>query len=141
MLEHEIFLRVRYAETDQMGYCYYGNYAQYYEVGRVELIRSLGYSYKDFELKYDVLMPVVSLNIRYLRPAKYDDLLRVVTSVRKLPDKKITFYTDIFNEQGELLNSGTVKLGFITSKNMTKGIFAPEFLLEKLRPYFEHQGT
>lgn len=136
MIQHETYLRVRYAETDQMGYCYYGNYAQYYEVGRAELIRSLGLSYKEMEEEYGILMPVMSMNIRYIRAAKYDDRLKLITSLRKMPEKTVTFHTDIYNDKNELLNGGYVKLGFITSEN-PQGVEAPDFLIEKLKPYFE----
>ncbi len=136
MIQHETQVRVRYAETDQMGYCYYGNYAQYYEVGRVELIRSLGLSYKEMEQEYDTMMPVMSLNIRFIRPAKYDESLKIITSLRQIPQKTVTFYSEIFNEKGELLNGGSVKLGFISATNY-KSIDAPQYLIDKLRPYFE----
>lgn len=136
MIQHETYLRVRYAETDQMGYCYYGNYAQYYEVGRAELIRSLGLSYKEMEAEHGILMPVMSMNIRFIRAAKYDDRLRLVTSLRKMPTKTVTFHTDIYNEKNELLNGGYVKLGFITS-DQSQGVEAPDFLIDKLQPYFD----
>ncbi len=136
MIQHETRLRVRYAETDQMGYCYYGNYAQYFEVARAEMIRSLGFTYKDMEAKHDTLMPVMSLNIRYVRPALYDEELRLMTTLRKLPSKTVTFYTEVYNEKSELVCGGSVKLGFITSAK-GEGIEAPEVLLEKLRPHFE----
>jgi acyl-CoA thioester hydrolase len=136
MIEHETYLRVRYAETDQMGYCYYGNFAQYYEVGRAELIRSLGLSYRDMERDHGVLMPVMSLNIRYIRAAKYDDRLKLVTSLRKMPDRTVVFHTDIYNEEGKLVNGGTVKLSFISSSDH-QSMIAPDFLLQKLAPYFE----
>ncbi len=136
MIEHETFIRVRYGETDQMGYCYYGNYAQYYEVGRAELIRSIGLSYKNMELEHGILMPVMSMNIRFVRPALYDENLRIVTSLRKIPDKTMTFYSDIFNEKNEMVNGGYVRLGFILA-DKTKSLEAPKFLLEKLTPYFE----
>ncbi len=136
MIQHETKLRVRYSETDQMGYCYYGNYAQYFEVARAEMIRSLGLTYRDMEKVHGVLMPVMSLNIRFVRPARYDEELRIVTTLRKLPEQTVTFYSDIYNENDELINGGSVKLGFI-SANDSKSIPAPDFLLEKLRPYFD----
>jgi len=86
MYAHEIQLRVRYGETDQMGYLYYGRYAEYYEVGRVELIRSLGLTYKDLEEQHGIWLPVASLDMRFVRPAYYDDLLTVRSELRKLPD-------------------------------------------------------
>jgi len=135
MFTHETKIRVRYAETDQMGYLYYGNYAQYYEVGRAEMIRSLGFTYKSLEEDHKVMMPVMSLNKRFVRPAHYDDLLLVKTTLRKLPQKTITFHHEIFNEKNKLVNGGSVKLCFVDAIS-NKSIEAPECLLEKLRPYF-----
>ncbi len=137
MISHETFIRVRYGETDRMGYCYYGNYAQYYEVGRAELIRSLGLSYKNLEEEHGILMPVMSMNIRFVRPALYDEKLRILTSLRKLPGKTMTFHSEIFNEKNKRVNGGYVKLGFVSS-DKTQSLEAPEFLLDKLKPYFEN---
>jgi acyl-CoA thioester hydrolase len=129
-------IRVRYAETDQMNFVYYGNYAQYFEVGRVESIRQLGLSYKDMEAQ-GVIMPVVELHIRYLRPATYDDLLTVKTEVRELPtDHRVEFFQEVYNEQGKLLTSGKVVLYFLDEKTRQKTTM-PERLKEKLTPYFE----
>ena len=91
MYTHEFQKRVRYGETDQMGYLYYGNYPQYYEIGRVEMLRSLGLTYKAMEEEQGILMPVVSMNIRYVRPAHYDELITIRTTLRQLPGKFITF--------------------------------------------------
>lgn len=135
MYSHETQIRVRYGETDQMGYLYYGHYAQYYEVGRVETIRSLGITYKELEEKYSIWLPVVSLEVRYLRPAFYDDLLRVRCEIRELPETHIRFYTEIYNEQDVLINSGVVRLRFFDGKNK-KVTTAPELVLAPLRPYF-----
>ncbi|MBK7870138.1 MAG: acyl-CoA thioesterase [Saprospiraceae bacterium] len=129
--------RVRHGETDQMGYLYYGNYAQYYEIGRVEMLRSLGVTYKDIEKEHGIWMPVVSLEIKYLRPAYYDDLLTIRTTLKSLPEKYIIFDVEIFNEKNKLINIGSVKLCFVDA-SVGKTIYAPAFLLEKLRPYFEH---
>ena len=136
MFVHHFEKRVRYAETDQMSYLYYGNYAQYYEIGRAEMIRSLGLSYKEMEEERGILMPVMSLQMRFVRPAYYDNLLTIKTTLRHLPRKTITFHHEILNEKGKLVNGGSVKLCFVdAAKNKT--VIAPEFLLEKLRPYFE----
>jgi acyl-CoA thioester hydrolase len=113
MYTHETQVRVRYGETDQMGYLYYGNYAQYYEIGRVEMIRSLGLSYKDMEEKHQIMMPVMSLQMRYVRPALYDELITIRTTLRTMPDQHITFYVELFNEQKKLINGGSVKLCFV----------------------------
>ena len=96
-------IRVRYAETDQMGVVYYGNYAQYFEVGRVETIRSLGMSYKALE-DMGVMLPVVEMNIKYLRPAHYDDVLNIQSTIKELPEKHIIeFHQEIYNEAGKLI--------------------------------------
>ena len=135
MYSFDTQLRVRYAETDQMKYLYYGNYAQYYEVGRVELIRSLGMSYRELEEQHAVMMPVVSLQQRFVRPAFYDELLTFRTTLRTLPEAFITFHCEIFNEKMKLVNGGSVRLCFV-DMNTGKTIATPEVLLEKLKPYF-----
>lgn len=128
--------RVRYGETDQMGFVYYGNYAQYYEIGRVEMLRSLGMTYKYMEEDLGIMMPVISMQVRYLRPAKYDQLITIRTTLRALPDTKITFYMELFNEAGKLLNSGQVSLMFLNTKTQ-KTVPIPLELKRKLLPYFE----
>ncbi len=138
MYQHQFSVRVRYAETDQMGYLYYGYYAQYYEVARAEAMRALGISYRDLEVEHKIMMPVMSLNIRYVRPAHYDDLLRMETTLRRLPGRHITFYTEVFNQKNKLLNGGSVKLCFIDNAT-NKSITAPEYLLAPLRPFFKKE--
>lgn len=140
MLIHEFQKRVRYGETDQMGYLYYGNYAQYYEIGRVEMLRASGLTYREMEQERGVLMPVVSLQMRYVQPAYYDELLTIRTTLRRLPEKFITFEVEIFNENRKLVNGGSVRLCFVDAKS-GKTIAAPEFLLEKLRAHFEKAPT
>lgn len=136
MFTHETKKRVRYGETDQMGYLYYGHYAQYYEIGRAEMIRTLGLTYRQMEEEYNTMMPVMSLNCRYVRPAKYDELLTIRTTLRKLPGMFVTFHHEIYNEAGELLNGGSVKLAFITTDHKV-AMAAPAYLIEKLKSYFE----
>ena len=135
MIQHETQIRVRYGETDQMGYLYYGNYAQYYEVGRAELIRSVGITYKSMEEDHGIMMPVTSMNIRYIRPALYDELLTIKTSLRHLPDQFITFYYEIFNEKGKLVNGATVRLCFMDIKTQ-KRIQTPAYLRDELGSFF-----
>ncbi len=135
MYSHDYHKRVRYGETDQMGYLYYGNYAQYYEIGRVEMLRSLGLTYKSMEKEHGIMMPVMTLQQRFVRPAYYDELLTIRTSLRKMPDQFITFHVEIFNEKGKLVNGGSVKLCFIEVKN-NRTVSAPAYLLKKLIPYF-----
>ncbi|MEI2694281.1 MAG: thioesterase family protein [Saprospiraceae bacterium] len=136
MFTHQFQFRVRYAETDQMGYVYYGNYMQYYEIGRVEALRSLGILYADLESLHGIFMPVVSVSIRYLRPAYYDNLLTIETSIQKLPENSIHFDTNIFNEEKERINSAQIILCFLNSESKVR-ISTPQFILDKLYPYFE----
>ena len=136
MYESTTQIRVRYAETDQMNVVYYGNYAQYFEVGRVESIRQLGYTYKDMEAS-GVIMPVVEMHVRYLRPATYDDLLTVKTTLRELPDNhRSEFFQDVYNEEGKLLAAGRVVLYYLEAGTRQKTIIPPA-LKEKLLPYFK----
>lgn len=138
MYESITKIRVRYAETDQMNVVYYGNYAQYFEVGRVESIRQLGYTYKDIEAS-GVIMPVVEMQVRYLRPATYDDLLTVKTTLRELPnDHRIEFFQDVYNEQGKLLAAGRIVLYFLESTTRKKTRI-PAAMKEKLVPFFENK--
>ncbi len=110
MFTHKTHIRIHYALTDQMGVVYYGNYAQFYEIGRTEALRSLGLTYKEIEAT-GVIMPVTEIHSRFLRPALYDDLLTVVTMVKEMPaHSKIIFHNEIYNEKNELLNVGDVTL-------------------------------
>lgn len=136
MFIHETKVRVRYAETDKMGYLYYGHYPKYYEIGRVEAMRDLGVRYRDMEDEDGIIMPVMSLNMRYVRPAYYDDLLTVRTVIRKVPEKHITYHHEIFNEKGKLVNGGSVKLCFV-QQDINKTVAAPAILVDNLKPYFK----
>ncbi|WP_294823653.1 thioesterase family protein [uncultured Flavobacterium sp.] len=127
---HEFSVRVRYAETDQMGVVYHGNYAQYFEMGRVEWLRNLGVSYADME-KGGIMLPVVSLTMNYKKPARYDDLLRVRTIMKKLTSVKIEFEYEIYNQDDELLTTGSSILVFV---NMATGrpVLPPDYIIEKV---------
>ncbi|MCB0688559.1 MAG: acyl-CoA thioesterase [Saprospiraceae bacterium] len=127
-------IRVRYGETDQMGFVYYGNYALYYEVGRVEAIRSLGLTYKDLE-DQGILMPVVRLESKYIQPAKYDDLLTITSTIDTLPDRFIIFDVVITNEFEQILNKAKVTLCFRDAHSGNQ-IRTPSSILQKLKPYF-----
>ena len=131
MYSFETKIRVRYGETDQMSFVYYGVYAQYYEVGRVELLRSLGVTYKKLE-EMGFALPVVNLNINYKKPAYYDDELTIRTTIKKLPSAKITFYYEMLNANNELLNIGEVVLVFV-NKETGKPCFAPEMVINKFK--------
>lgn len=135
MYESTTQTRVRYAETDQMNVVYYGNYAQYFEIGRVESMRALGFTYKRMEDE-GVIMPVVEMHIRYLRPATYDDLLTIKTQVRSLPvSYHIEFFQEVFNEENKLLAAGRVVLYFLKKDNW-KRIDIPADLSNTLAKYF-----
>ena len=136
MYSHDYSVRVRYGDTDQMGVVYYGNYPRFYEIGRMELIRSLGLSYFKWEEELDIILPVVSMESRYHYPARYDDLLRIKSTLHEMPSKLIHFEHRIFNERGILINSGNVKLFFVNKTN-NKRLSAPDEMIEKLKPYFE----
>jgi acyl-CoA thioester hydrolase len=127
-------VRVRYSETDQMGVVYYGHYAQYLEVGRAEAMRALGFTYRDLEER-GVLMPVIELQLQYLRPARYDDLLTVRTRIKELPEKTMTFLSEIFNESDRLLTTGSVTLAFL-DKQTGRTCTAPLVLLDLLQPRY-----
>ena len=129
-LEFTTFIRVRYAETDQMGYCYYGNYASYFEVARVEALRDRGVRYKEMEA-YGVLLPVKKFEITYHQPAKYDDLLEIRTRIVQLEGVRIAFEYKTYNEMGVLLNEANTLLVFLSAQTQ-KPIAIPAAILEQL---------
>ena len=131
MKQHEINVRVRYSETDQMGVVYHGNYAQYFEMGRVEWLRNIGVSYKWME-ENGIMLPVVSLNINYKKPARYDDLLIVKTIFKKQESVKIEFDYEIRNEKDELLTIANSTLVFVDMKT-GRPVLPPEYILELLK--------
>lgn len=135
MREFEFKVRVRYAETDQMGVVYHGNYAQYFEMGRVEWLRNLGLSYKFME-ENGIMLPVVSLTMNYKKPARYDDLIRVKTIFKSQRSVKIEFDYEIFNEKEELLTTGTSMLVFVDMKT-GRPTLPPTYVSEKLLAFLE----
>jgi acyl-CoA thioester hydrolase len=116
MYTTETKIRVRYGETDRMGYAYYANYALYFEVGRTEMLRSLGFTYREWE-DNGIILPVRSLNINYIAPAQYDDLLTIRTTVRELPTAKISFDYEVLNQQNVLICTGNTVLVFVNVAN------------------------
>ena len=118
-LYFDYVLRTRYAETDQMGVVYYGNYPQYLELGRVEWLRSIGFTYKAME-EEGVMMPVVSLQIQYKKPALYDELITIRTKLKELPSTKIEFDYEILNERGEFLSTANTILVFVDEKTFRR---------------------
>lgn len=125
---------MRYSETDRMGYVYYGNYAQFFEVGRVECMRKLEISYKQIEDK-GIIMPVRDLNIQYFKPAFYDDELTIETIIPKLPEARILFEYKIWNKKKELICKGSTTLVFVNPKS-GKPMKAPDYFMDRLKPFF-----
>ena len=135
MYSHSTSIRVHYALTDQMGVVYHGHYAQFFEIARTEAIRALGFTYKELEAM-GIIMPVVELHTRFLRPIRYDELINVTVSLHELPEHhKVVFHGEIHNEAGELCSTGTVSLFFLESKTMKRAII-PEPLLKVLAPFY-----
>lgn len=135
MYEHFTTVRVRYAETDQMDIVYYGNYAQYFEVGRAECIRDLGFTYKKME-EMGVRMPVVRMEADFLRPAHYDDLITIKTVLKEMPLKhEISFHHEVYNERKKIITKGKVTLFFIDIKT-GKWIGMPDNLKSALSVFF-----
>ncbi|MCL6480796.1 MAG: acyl-CoA thioesterase [Firmicutes bacterium] len=136
MAEASITLRVRYAETDRMGVAYYGNYFTWFEVGRVELLRQLGFRYRDMEEQENSYIVVAEARCHYRRPARFDDLLRIVTRVVESRSRSIRFAYEIYNEEtGELLATGE------TTHVICDANGRPRVLPEKYRKYFPLTNT
>jgi acyl-CoA thioester hydrolase len=131
----ETKIRVRYAETDQMGVVYHSNFFPYFESARTESIRELGFTYAYME-KMGVIMPVVDVHCRYIRPARYDDLLTIRTTLKEMPlQHKIEFHHDVYNENEEHLATAKITLYFVEAGTMKKTVM-PKQLQEKLQAYF-----
>jgi acyl-CoA thioester hydrolase len=134
MYQSETSVRVRYGETDQMGYVYYGFYAMYYEVARVEALRKLGVTYREIE-HMGIIMPVLENKSKYIAPARYDEQLRIVTTIRQKPSVKITFEYEIFNEQNTLIHKGETTLVFVDRKT-NRPCRPPKEMEDVLDPFF-----
>jgi acyl-CoA thioester hydrolase len=134
MFISETSIRVRYGETDRMGYAYYGNYAEYFEVGRVEALRTLGWNYKEME-DSGILLPVYTFSIKYFKPAFYDDLLVIKTTISELPNTRLRFDYETFNPAGQKINEGETTLVFVDAKTK-RPCGAPAEFIKALQPYF-----
>jgi len=135
MIVTETKIRVYYQDTDQMGVVYYGNYARYYEIGRTEMIREMGFTYKQLE-EMKILLPARSLKINYFKSAFYDDLLTIRTIVDSIPKVKFPIKTEIYNEKGELINSGETVLAFFSAET-NKPVAAPAFFVDEMTRIFK----
>ncbi|MCA0133058.1 acyl-CoA thioesterase [Winogradskyella alexanderae] len=130
---NETQIRVRYGETDQMGVVYHANYAVYFEVGRTEWLREFGLSYSGMEAE-GIMLPVISLSINYKNSARYDDVLKVITRLKKMPTATIDFEYELVKKSGELLATGSTTLAFIDMKR-NRPTRCPKYLLDKLQNY------
>ena len=130
MIVKSIEFRVRYAETDQMGYVHHGNYAQYFEMGRIEWLRTLGISYKKMEQK-NIILPVVSLSTSFKKPAKYDDNLTLKTAIKQLPSAKIIFIYELVNSNREILTTGETTLVFVDAQK-NRPMRCPDYIMEAI---------
>ncbi|MDP1816558.1 MAG: thioesterase family protein [Leadbetterella sp.] len=135
MYSFESNYRVRYADVDQMGYMYYGNYAKLFEIGRVEALRNLGVRYKDLE-ESGIWMPVYENNSKYLEPAKYDELLIIRCILKEMPKVRIVFNTEIINESNKIIHTGLTTLVFIKADTQ-KITVCPQVILDKLGPFYQ----
>ena len=135
MITGEIKLRVRYSDTDQMGYVYYGRYASFYEIARVELFRSLGFSYKKLEEK-GIGMPVIDMETKYILPIKYDEQIKINTIIENLPSSRISFKYEVYNQNNELANTAKTTLTFINLTNK-KPVRMPAELLDIVKNNFK----
>ena len=133
----ETTVRVRYGETDQMGYVYYGYYAMYYEVARVESLRQLGVTYKEIE-DNGIMMPVLENKSKYLAPARYDEVLRIVTTLRQMPGVRITFYYDFYNTDNKLIHQAETMLAFV-DKSSGRPCRPPQLMQRVLEPFFKNE--
>lgn len=130
---NETNIRVRYGETDQMGVVYHANYAVYFEIGRTEWLRQFGLSYSGMEAK-GIMLPVISLCINYKNSARYDDMLKVKTKLKKMPSASIEFEYELRNDSDELLATGSTKLAFVDMKR-NRPTRCPKYLLDQLQNY------
>ena len=133
MIEESITLRVRYSETDQMGFVYYGNYAQYLEVGRVAAMKKAGVSYRSLE-EEGIGLPVRDMKIKYLRAALYDDEIEVRTQIKEMPDRLIVFDYTIWRGDELLIEASTTL--FFMDKKSNKVIRTPDKMKDQLKPFF-----
>jgi acyl-CoA thioester hydrolase len=134
MYTHDTKIRVRYSETDKMGYVYNGNYASYYEIGRTEMMRGLGMNYAKME-ESGIMLPLLDLNCKFIKPAFYDQELTIKTIVKELPGIRITFNYELYNEEDVLINIGSTTLVFFDMVKK-KPCPPPDYFMERIRQYF-----
>ena len=133
MITAENKIKIRYDEVDKMGYVYHGNYAKYYHISRTELLRKVGISDRELE-NYNIILPVIEMNVRYIKPVFYDDTITIKTSLKEEPKSRIKFYHEAFNQNNEKINEAEITLVFV-DQNTRKPMRAPEIVLKKLESY------
>ncbi|MFC2151051.1 acyl-CoA thioesterase [Bacteroidota bacterium] len=131
MYSHETKTRIRYGETDRMGYAHHANYPLYFEEGRMELLRSLDLNYKDLE-DSGIILPVISINTKFLSPVYYDDVLTIMTILKEIPRTRLKFYYEVLNQNKKLVTRADVVLAFVDSETR-KPMMAPEIFIKQLK--------
>ncbi|MEO2085302.1 MAG: thioesterase family protein [Marinoscillum sp.] len=139
MIEGNFDIRVRYSDTDQMGYVYYGRYANFYEIARVELFRKLGFTYSQLEGE-GIGMPVIQMENKFIIPAKYDEIIKINIQIKEIPSAKILFYYRLYNKKKNLINTATTLLTFIDLQTK-KAVRIPKKLLEIINNNFSEKGN
>ena len=134
MLTYEIKIRVRYKDTDAMGVVHHSNYVNYYESVRTEMLREQGTTYKELEAT-GIMMPIHEVKMNFYAPAFYDDMLTVKLIMKQRPGATMRFEHEIFNEQGDLINTGYVVLAFMNAATR-RACRPPKQLVDIFAPYF-----
>jgi acyl-CoA thioester hydrolase len=132
-IKSENKIRIRYDEVDKMGYVYHGNYAKYYHISRTELLRKIGISDKELESQ-DIILPVFEMNIKYLKPVFYDDVILVITTISNLRNSSLAFAHEVRDQKGELINRAVSKVAFV-GINTRKPMRVPQFIVDRIRHY------
>jgi acyl-CoA thioester hydrolase len=138
MITSENIIQVRYDEVDKMGYVYHGNYAKYYHISRTELLRKVGICDRELESQ-NIILPVIEMNIRYIKPVYYDDFITIKTKLLELPETRMKFQHEVINQHNELLNIANSTLVFVDS-NTRKPMIVPEIILNKLELYLKNKN-
>lgn len=134
MYTHQTNIRVRYSETDKMGYVYNGNYATYYEIGRTEMMRSLGMDYSKME-ESGIMLPLLELKCKFIKPAYYDQEITIKTTVKEKPGIRMLFDYELFNEAEELINIGSTTLVFFDMAKQ-RPCAPPAYFMERIEQYY-----
>ncbi len=131
-------IQIRYDEVDKMGYVYHGNYAKYYHISRTELLRKIGFSDKSME-SHNIIMPIIELNIKYMKPIYYDDIITITTYMLNIPGARMKFLHEVRNTDDELINEATSTVVFVDMDSRMP-MRAPDFFVNKIKTYFENES-